>query len=123
LAFDVPSHLDLYKRVRYVSNRLAFPRILNLETAEEILFTKYQNWSYEKELRTWAALNDQEQGLYFYDFGEHLKLVRVIAGARCSVPKHEIMEALGSLASGVGVIKARSGYRKVEIVRNQRGFT
>jgi Protein of unknown function (DUF2971) len=123
LAFDVPSDLDLYKKVRYVSNRLPFPRMLNPETAEKMLFTKYHNWSYEKEMRTWAALNDQEHGLYFYNFSEHLRLVRVIAGARCSVPKQEIMEALGPLASGVGVMKARAGYRKFEIVPNQRGFT
>jgi hypothetical protein len=57
-------------------------------------------------------LNDSEQGLYFAQFGEVLKLVKVIAGARCCLSESEIVEALGSLAGDTTLVKARAGFRE-----------
>lgn len=55
------------------------------------------------------------------DFGEALKLVQVIAGARCKLARNEILEALHPL-SNVELIKARAGFNRFEIVVDQRGF-
>ncbi len=45
-----------------------------------ILFTKFDHWAYEDEIRTCAQLDEQEDGLYYRDFDESLRLVQVIAG-------------------------------------------
>jgi len=90
--------------------------------ADVLLFTKYINWKYEEEIRVWAALNDSDQGLYFDRFGEMLRLVKVIAGAKCSLSETEIVEALGQLAEEATLIKARSGFTEFEIVKDMRGF-
>jgi hypothetical protein len=105
-----------------VSHRLPFPKRPSLVNAKELLFTKYRNWAYEQEIRMWAELKDEEDGLYFYKFNDKLRLVSVIAGARCSVQKNVILETLGNRAKEVEIIKARAGYQRFEIVRNKQGF-
>ncbi len=69
-----------------------------------------------------AALNESEGGLYFAPFGEMLELVKVIAGARCSLAEDKIVEALGSLAEDIKIVKARAGFKEFEIVKDERGF-
>lgn len=112
-------------KVTYVSRRLPFPSsasMSDLDIANAILFTKYSNWQYEQEIRVFLDLNDQENGLYFREFDASLSLLAVIAGARCSVTKQEIEEALGSGTDNVELIKARPGFTEFEIVIDQRGF-
>jgi hypothetical protein len=93
-----------------------------LADAEALLFTKYENWQYEQELRIWAALNESDGGLYFADFGPSLILKKVVAGALCTLPLHEIEEATEPLAAEVQFVKARAGFTEFEIVKDQRGF-
>jgi hypothetical protein len=50
------------------------------------------------------------------DFDENLRLVEVIAGARCTLAQDDIREALKPLQS-VEMIKACAGFHKFEIVR------
>jgi hypothetical protein len=120
LGFDIPD--DQCKKVHYVSKRLRFPQVPTLEHAEALLFTKYASWKYEQEIRIWAQLNTEDNGLYFGDFGEVLKLVKVIAGARCDVHESEIVQALGLNIRDVQVVKARAGFKEFEIVKDKRGF-
>ena len=87
-----------------------------------MLFTKYSNWQYEREIRAFLSLNDKDNGLYFKEFDHMLKPVVVIAGGRCPTPKGEIESALGPLANQVELIKARAGFTQFEIVQDQRGF-
>ena len=87
-----------------------------------MLFTKFDHWKYEQEIRIWAALNEKDDGLFYSPFGEKLELKKVIAGARCSLSLLEINQALGSLAEQVTVIKGRAGFTKFEIVKDKRGF-
>jgi hypothetical protein len=47
--------------------------------------------------------------------------VEVIAGARCSLTKDQILDALQPLQY-VRLIKARPGFQKFEIVKDLRGF-
>lgn len=120
LGFEVPD--ETCKRVRYVSRRLTFPRVPGPADSDALLFTKYANWAYEEEIRIWAALNEKEDDLYFSKFGDHLRLFKVIAGARCLIPEKVIKETLGTSADEMTLIKARAGFGKFEVVKNERGF-
>jgi len=120
LGFEIPD--EHCKKIKYVSQRLTLPACPTLADADALLFTKYINWRYEQEIRVWAALNEKEDGLYFSYFGEALRLIKVIAGARCTLLESEVAQALGPLTENVGVIRARAGFRKFEIVKDRRGF-
>jgi hypothetical protein len=63
---------------------------------EKMLFTKYSNWEYEQEIRTWTDLEEE-----FFEFCEVLQLVEVIKGAESKLPTEEITRALGSLSDHV----------------------
>lgn len=119
LAFEVPD--ATCRAVAYEKHRLKLPATPVLSDAETLIFTKYANWQYEQELRIWVALNESDGGLYFADFGPALILKKVIAGARCTLPLHEIEDAIGPLAK-VQFVKARAGFTEFEIVKDQRGF-
>jgi hypothetical protein len=120
LAFDVPE--EACKAVNYEKRRLKLPARPLLPDAEALIFTKYVNWQYEQELRIWASLNTCDNGLYFADFGPILRLKKVIAGARCSLPERQIAAAIGPLSDEVIVMKARAGFKEFEIVKDQLGF-
>ena len=119
LGFVIPD--ERCKRVKYVAKRLSLRVPPTLVDAQAMLFTKYENWKYEEEIRVWTTLNDIDQGLYFADFGENLRLVTVILGARCTVTKKEIVEVLRGPSTDISFVKARAGFREFEIVRDRRG--
>jgi len=120
LGFEVP---DAYcDRVKYVSKRLPFPKTATDEVADAWLFTKYRNWQYEQEIRIMAPLGLAEGGLYFRDFDAALRLVKIIAGAQCTIPQTALRRALGNLANQTQVVKARAAFNSFKIVKNQRGF-
>jgi hypothetical protein len=122
LGFEVPE--DTAKAVDYVSNRLPFPEVspLTNDYAETMLFTKFASWNYEQEIRMWASLEEEEDGLYFKDFDEKLRLVEVIVGAECTTPRSAIVRALVPLTAEISLIKARAGFTKFEIVVDERGL-
>jgi len=115
LGFEVPERLG--QKVRYVKRRLSIPE--NRVLSREVFSTKYVNWSYEKEVRCFRPLLETAKsgGLYFMDFGDDLKLVEVIAGARCEVTETELRSAIKPL-EGVKLTKARAGFRRFEVVEN-----
>src|SRR5271166_525163 len=62
LGFEIPSEVERAqtRKVDYISTPLSFPTdFLLLDTqqqlpmAEKMIFTKYRNWEYEHEIRTW----------------------------------------------------------------------
>jgi hypothetical protein len=115
LGFEVPE--DTAGCVVYIAKRLPFPTPpLSIEHSKKMLFTKYTSWEYEKEIRIWARLKEEEDGLYFKDFDDKLRLVEVIVGARCTVPKSAIVRAIAPFTTEINLIKARAGFRKFEIV-------
>jgi Protein of unknown function (DUF2971) len=123
IGFELPT--KFCKRVFYVSKRSTFPRKVTLNDtaiAQVILYTKFKNWKYEQEVRSYITLEDEENGLYFADFGSDLRPFLVIAGARCTTTKAEIIKALGPMAKTVKLIKGRAGFRRFEIVKDKRGF-
>lgn len=56
-------------------------------------------------LKHWGAL-------YFVDFGDYLKLVEVIAGARYKITESKLRNAIKPL-KGVKLTKARADFRRV----------
>lgn len=120
LGFDVFD--DLCKRVNYEPARLPFPEPpLTVEHTEAMLFTKFSNWSYEQEIRIWTDLSESEDGLYYKEFDETLVLKEVIVGARSTVPREAVLRATGR-DSNIELIKARPGFKKFEVVVDQRGL-
>ena len=112
----------LFRSVEYAKRRLKIPEDL-VFSSTQLFFTKYANWFYEKEVRCVRPLASSKKvgKLYFMDFGDDLKLVEVIAGARCKVTESELRNAIKPL-KGVTLTKARAGFRRFEVVENQRGF-
>jgi hypothetical protein len=126
LGFEIPDNGELWRPVRYVSHRLKFPKISltgnDTYITEQLLFTKYANWQYEEEIRFFAELKDEDNGKYYKDFDESLRLVEVIAGVRCRATKEAIQNELGEAERGIRLIKARAGFKRFEVVVDQRGF-
>ena len=114
LGFDVPD--ELTKPIEYVKTREQFPDNLGesdqaaaLAVMKRILFTKFDDWRYEDEIRLTVRLdkNDETQdGLQFIDWGETLRLVEVIVGANSPTCKRELEHALVGCEHPVAFIKA-----------------
>jgi hypothetical protein len=119
LGFDIPDKAG--QKVRYISERLQLPEKLALDDANAWIFTKFANWSYEKEIRCCATLEEMSEGKYFMNFSGTLNLVEVIVGARCSLTENQILDAVRPLKY-VKLTKARPGFQRFEIVEDLRGF-
>lgn len=127
LGFDIPDELLFH--VNYVSRRIA-RKILEdtLERADQqqslilmhkILSTKYRHWKYEAESRAIFRLEDiEEDGNYFVEFDQSLKLREVLIGAESDASRTEVMEALDGLYE-VTSIKMRLAYRSFSVVKNR----
>jgi hypothetical protein len=89
---------------------------------ETYFFIKYSNWAYEQEVRVCIRLPQPENGLYFCDFDDIMRLKEVIVGSKCSLSRSDITQALGSLVDQVALIKARAGFTEFEVVTDQRGL-
>jgi hypothetical protein len=125
LGFDVPD--DMLIRVKYQRRRLE-PRIELLdgddeeaadEEAKRIFSTKYSHWRYEAEERSFVALagkQDPRSKLYFAPFADDLALREVIVGHRSDICRAELARALGRLAGGVTVQKARLSFFRFAVV-------
>ena len=132
LGFEIPEIQDDPKSdvgfVKYVPQLLPFP--LHFEQMSEsehdhfaraALFTKFEHWAYEKEIRIWSPLAQEENGLYFVAFGQDMKLKEVIIGQRSSVSKQQVVEALALIDGKVEVRRARAAYDKFEMVEDEQG--
>lgn len=122
LGFDVPD--EFCTAVRYVEEREPFPDFDALTEPEKLaavnrmLFTKFNQWGYEDEIRVPVRLDpstETERGHYFQDFDDNLRLVEIIVGIRSATCRREIELALGG-AEGVEIIKAESSIDRFAIV-------
>jgi hypothetical protein len=59
----------ILRQVKYVKERSPLKLPLSKQTADELLWTKYWDWKYEQEWRSWLQLDERENGHYFYHFG------------------------------------------------------
>jgi len=130
LGFDIQADV---KPVNYTEKRLeinlnsfeALPQEEQLKRMKQLLLTKYLGWAYEDEVRAHTSLEERDTstGLYYFEFGENLKLKEIIAGPLCSVEnRKKIKEAIGRCSETVEVIQARLAFRSFDVVRDKRGF-
>ena len=90
-----------------------------LRFMERVQATKFSHWRYEDEYRLCVQLTTDIEGLYYYPFSEQLRLVEVIVGIRSSATREEIHGALGTMAEGVDVCKARESDRQFAMVKDE----
>jgi hypothetical protein len=122
IGFEIPDDVAF---VRYVPKPLQFPANFNtddIELGRRFLFTKYEHWAYEEEVRIFANLIDQTNGIYYYDFDDLFRPVMVIVGIRCTLTKNDIVEILGPLRVSVRILKARAAFREFRVVEDRRGL-
>lgn len=130
LGFEVAD--DLLMPVRYTKKRIKIDIAqylalgkLDTKLMSTLLRTKFFDWRYEKEVRTFAELEikDQETGLFFCDFYEKMKLVEVIAGPLCDEEEETIRSFLHLEDSGVKLTKSRLAFQSFDVVENKQGFS
>jgi hypothetical protein len=120
LGFEIPSEVENARtqKVEYIPAPLPFPGdFLHLDTQEQLaivnkmIYTKYDSWQYEQEIRTWTDLEEE-----YFDFCEMLQLVEVIIGSESQLSSRAVTRALGPLADRVKVKKARASYDAFQMV-------
>jgi hypothetical protein len=123
LGFDVSD--DRVGAVRYVENRAA-SRMMDVEVVDEsfaqsMILTKYKDWEYEQEVRSFVALPEPDvlTGLYFESFDENLVLREVILGPQCEHSVESARELVGR-NSDVEVVKARLAFQTFKVVLDRR---
>jgi len=120
LGFDVDDRG--LKPVAYANERPSLRVPPTMESINELLFTKFRDWSYEEELRNWFRLDEREGEHYFYPFDTLVRLREVIVGPLCGLSNAVIEKSLEEY-SGVSVLKARLAFKTFRVVKNQKGFT
>lgn len=117
LGFEVGD--GVAEKVKYREERVPKPAVLNEQFVEGLLFSKFKHWEYEEEWRVYVRLQEQEQGIYYVNFNEKLTLRTVIVGCESRFTRSQISEVLGPTTGQVVVFKARPGFTKFKVVRNQ----
>jgi hypothetical protein len=121
LGFDVDAALlgeVSYRDLRVSDYILPVDQASQLDWVRSVLYTKYSHWSYEEEVRVFAALDNEEKGLFFRSFDEAITLSEVQVGYNCKLSRSEVHEALGELSKTVEVFKVRPAFQTFEMVRN-----
>lgn len=126
LGFDVPDKLlasVIYAKTPMkvrVDTETDLP-ILNERVTNRLIRTKFYDWSYEEEVRLFAALDHDmiESGNYFYSFSSELKLREVILGPRCEVPIDAVRNLLERFDNSVSVVKSRIAFSSFSVVENR----
>lgn len=97
---------------------------LDQKLMNKLMRTKFSDWSYEREVRVYAALKskDAETGLYFSDFNNQMRLTDVIVGPLCEEKEDSVRNNLQEQDEGANLIKARLAFRTFDVVRNKQGF-
>jgi Protein of unknown function (DUF2971) len=110
--------------ISYVNKRPTLRIPPNLEDANKLLFTKYRDWKYEEEWRSWIKIDERDPatGFYFYPFDGIVELSEVIVGPLCNISKTKIDKALKGNPGKVNIIKARLAFKTFRVVKNVQGF-
>lgn len=124
LGFEVPK--DKIGKIHYDARRIVdVVSKIRTETIEvkealmkRLLFTKYEEWKYERELRVYVDLNDKDQdsGHYFADFGKDLRLRSVIFGPRFSSSHQPFVDAARDAEPGTEVVWSRLAFKSYSVV-------
>jgi hypothetical protein len=139
LGFDIGAKLEL-RKPDYVANRQEFdddlrvllaaaPHSMSLKPSDKqfkdcmrvitrMLFTKFDAWSYENELRMFIAQKEeQKQGaFYFAEFDEQIQLRSIVLGARCTTPAKHIEMATAGYSPAITVVRAALSGKSFKVV-------
>lgn len=126
LGFDFEE--GIAKDISYVDERIAFPlddlnsTAFDEEAMEKLLYTKFQHWAYEEEVRAYVDLDpsEKEDGIFYYPFDERLRLREVILGPLCAIPIERIKALVYGYSEKVFVIKSRLAFKFFKVVRDER---
>jgi hypothetical protein len=111
--------------VRYRTDRLK-PQfsadgelVQNEQLTKDMLFTKYERWHYEDEIRTWVDLDPKTadaDGHYFFDYSDQLALREVILGPLHKTRVSEYLSLVKDMTPTVYVKQTRLAYSKFSVV-------
>lgn len=131
LGFDVVDTAP--REVRYTPERLTHllgdsPTLSDFSTnsLEELMTTKYQDWSYEQEWRFIVRFESKEiikgvDGKHFLPFGSRALVLReVIVGHRCPWTLNDAAKSVGKVAKSVQIKKARPSFSDFKMVLQRR---
>jgi hypothetical protein len=130
MGFEMPTitgdgSKDIAKKVTYISRPLRFPaEFLNLPQSRQlkyvnrIPFTKFKHWAYEKEIRVWGRLSNEEDGLHFFEFEQRMRLAEVRVGANCTLQRSAIMRALGASEGETKIVKVRAAHNRFAMAQD-----
>ena len=127
LGFDV--HQDKAIPISYKTERLEFDieRQLSKDTRDEklglkLLTTKFEGWKYEDEVRLIVSIENEttpEAGMHFFNFGPQLKLREVIVGARSTLTKEAVRQALLPEERSARLVKARLAFQTFTVIKQR----
>lgn len=126
LGFDFADNFA--KKITYSADRIMAKKGNNGDIlADEnlmasLLFTKYEHWSYEEEIRAYVDLDPdtQEDGIYYFEFSDDLKLREVILGPLCAIPVERVRSLVSSFEYKIWVMKARLAFKSYKVVEDER---
>jgi hypothetical protein len=109
------------KRVKFLLDREKESYGLDEHFVRTLIYTKAQEWSYEREWRAIATLEERDPatGYYFVDFGQQLALREVILGCRNETPVDDVAKLIRENDAPVRVFKARPALKQFAMVENK----
>ena len=110
------------KQVCYVAAPIR-QRQLTQEFMTQILFTKYAGWAYEEEIRCYVTREEEDNGLYYFNFSEGLKLREVIIGQRSCIERSQVSVALTGYSEPVEISKAYLALTDFCVLKDVNGFS
>jgi hypothetical protein len=127
VALEFQLHDDIALEVRYLPYRLR----MNIERAlargwfseqeaYEVAITKAAHWKYEEEVRVSVELSQcrEKSGLLFEPLGERMRIVGLILGPLCKLPKAEVQRVLPK-GDRIDVTWSRLAFTSFNVVSNR----
>lgn len=124
IGFDIDSRFT--EEITYIKTKWSIED-LNTSDKEQmkkiLLFSKYEKWEYENEIRAGFALDEEqkENGMYFSDFDQALMPKEIILGCRNKTTPKEIRSALdeGNYNHHIKVIQTKVASREFSIIEDR----
>jgi hypothetical protein len=109
-----------YRRTR-INPRLDKNKTLIRDTqlTQDMLFTKYERWQYEDEIRVYSSLDHHtvdELGHYYYECNDKLALREIYLGPLCEAEMEHFRKLVTGLGAAVHVKRTRLAYSKYSVV-------
>ena len=91
------------------------------EIINQVVTTKFGEWSYEREWRYVSNLEhkDEATGFHYVEFSPDFELREIIAGARCERSLTDIRQQVFGNTAAISVFKARAAFGTFSMVRQR----